>query len=218
MADIIKIRQEERPDNENPTRLYVEPAVPKQGPLCGTQGTSKRRRRAAKKYVLAHVEETSAAYEERGTIMIKVKINGQEQSWDGDPDLPLLWFLRDEVGLTGTKFGCGQALCGACTVMVDKQATRACITSVSDVVGREVTTIEGLHPTGDHAVQKAWRQVNVPQCGYCQAGQIMQAAALLAENPKPSHDQIREAMAGNICRCGCYQRIENAIHLASTGV
>jgi isoquinoline 1-oxidoreductase alpha subunit len=137
--------------------------------------------------------------------MIKLKINGQERSWDGDPDLPLLWFLRDEAGLTGT-------------IMIDKQAVRSCITSVSDAAGREVTTIEGLHPTGDHAVQKAWRQVNVPQCGYCQAGQIMQAAALLAENPKPSHDQIREAMAGNICRCGCYQRIENAVHLASTGV
>ncbi len=133
--------------------------------------------------------------------MIKVKVNGQQRDWDGDPDLPLLWFLRDEIGLTGTKFGCGQALCGACTV-----------------VNREVTTIEGLHPTGDHAVQKAWRQVNVPQCGFCQAGQIMQAAALLMENPKPDHDQIREAMAGNICRCGCYQRIENAVHLASTGV
>ena len=130
--------------------------------------------------------------------MIKLKINGQEQSWDGDPDLPLLWFLRDEVGLTGTKFGCGQALCGACTVLVDKDAVRACITSVSDVVSREVTTIEGLHPTGDHPVQKAWRELNVPQCGYCQAGQIMQAAALLIQNPKPSHDQIREAMSGNI--------------------
>ena len=152
------------------------------------------------------------------TVMIKVRINGQEQSWDGDPQLPLLWFLRDEVGLTGTKFGCGVALCGACTVLVDKDATRACITSISDVDGREVTTIEGLHPTGDHPVQKAWRQVNVPQCGYCQAGQIMQAAALLTDNPKPTHDQIREAMAGNICRCGCYQRIENAVHLASTGV
>ena len=97
--------------------------------------------------------------------MIKVKINGQQHNWDGDPDLPLLWFLRDETGLTGTKYGCGQALCGACTVIVDKQAVRACITSVSDVVDREVTTIEGLHPTGDHAVQKAWRQLNVPQCG-----------------------------------------------------
>ena len=103
-------------------------------------------------------------------------------------------------------------------IHVDGEAVRACITSVSDVVGREVTTIEGLHPTGDHAVQKAWRQLNVPQCGFCQAGQIMQAAALLIEDPKPNHDKIREAMAGNICRCGCYQRIENAVHLASTGV
>jgi isoquinoline 1-oxidoreductase subunit alpha len=151
-------------------------------------------------------------------IMIKVKINGKEQSWDGDPDLSLLWFLRDEIGLTGAKFGCGQALCGACTVMVDRQAVRSCITAVSDAAGREVTTIEGLHPTGDHAVQKAWRQVNVPQCGYCQSGQIMQAAALLHENPKPTHAQVREAMAGNICRCGCYQRIEAAVQLASTGV
>src|SRR6266566_3276221 len=150
--------------------------------------------------------------------LVTTASNGQERSWDGDPDLPLLWFIRDEIGLTGTKFGCGQALCGACTVIVNKQAVRACITSVSDVVDREVTTIEGLHPTGDHAVQKAWREMNVPQCGYCQAGQIMQAAALLMENPKPNHDQIREAMAGNICRCGTYQRIENAVNLASTGV
>ena len=118
--------------------------------------------------------------------MIKVKINGKEQSWDGDPSLPLLWFLRDEIGLTGAKFGCGQALCGACTVMIDGQAARSCITAVSDAAGREVTTIEGLDPTGDHVVQKAWRQVNVPQCGYCQSGQIMQAAALLHENPKPT--------------------------------
>ena len=127
--------------------------------------------------------------------MITLKINGQQKNWDGDPDLPLLWFLRDEVGLTGTKYGCGQALCGACTVIVDKQAIRACITSVSDVVDREVTTVEGLHPTGDHAVQKAWRQLNVPQCGFCQVGQIMQAAALLIENPKPNHDQIRQAIS-----------------------
>jgi isoquinoline 1-oxidoreductase alpha subunit len=150
--------------------------------------------------------------------MIKLKINGQDHSWDGDPDLSLLWFLRDEAGLTGTKFGCGIAECGACTVIVDKEAVRSCITSVSDVVGREVTTIEGLDPKGDHPVQKAWRQMNVPQCGFCQAGQIMQAAALLSDNPKPSHDQILQAMSGNICRCGCYQRIANAIHLASTGV
>jgi isoquinoline 1-oxidoreductase subunit alpha len=150
--------------------------------------------------------------------MIKIKVNGQEQSWDGDPTLSLLWYLRDEIGLTGAKFGCGEALCGSCTVLVDGQAVRSCITATADAAGREVTTIEGLHPTGDHPVQKAWRQMNVPQCGFCQAGQIVQAAALLAANPKPSQHQIREAMSGNICRCGCYQRIEAAIHLASTGV
>jgi isoquinoline 1-oxidoreductase alpha subunit len=195
-------------------QLRVTPITPQRAGATSTQATT----RTTEKHVLARVKETSAAYEERGTIMIKLKINGEVRSWDGDPDLPLLWFLRDEAGLTGTKYGCGQALCGACTVIVDKQAVRACITSVSDVVDREVVTIEGLHPTGDHPVQKAWRQVNVPQCGFCQTGQIMQAAALLTDNPKPTHDQIREAMAGNICRCGCYQRIENAIHLASTGV
>ena len=150
--------------------------------------------------------------------MITLKINGKEQSWDGDPTLPLLWFLRDEIGLTGTKFGCGQALCGACTVHIDGQAARSCTVAVSDVSGRVVTTIEGLHPTGDHPVQKAWREVNVPQCGYCQVGQIMQGAALLNENPHPTRVQIREAMSGNICRCGCYQRIETAVQLASTGV
>ena len=111
--------------------------------------------------------------------MIKLNINGKEQNWDGDPDLPLLWFLRDEAGLTGTKFGCGQALCGACTVIMDKEAVRSRITSVSDAAGRQIVTIEGLHPTGDHAVQKAWRQVNVPQCGFCQAGQIMQGGCAL---------------------------------------
>ena len=150
--------------------------------------------------------------------MARLTVNGRDHDVDVESDTPLLWVLRDTLGLMGTKYGCGQALCGSCTVIVDKEAVRACITSVSDVVGREVTTIEGLHPTGDHAVQKAWRQLNVPQCGFCQVGQIMQAAALLIENPKPNHDQIREAMAGNICRCGCYQRIENAVHLASTGV
>ncbi len=176
--------------------------------------------RNLRKALLAHLDETLQAvpYQEGEIIMIKLKINGQEQNWGGDPDLPLLWFIRDEIGLTGTKFGCGQALCGSCTVIVDKQAVRACVTSVSDVRDREVTTIEGLHPTGDHPVQKAWRQLNVPQCGFCQTGQIMQAAALLMGNPKPSHDQIRESLSGNICRCGCYQRIENAVHLASTGV
>ena len=149
--------------------------------------------------------------------MVKLHVNGQEQSWDGDPTLPLLWYLRDELGLTGTKFGCGQALCGACTVHLDGQAARSCITAMSDADGHEVVTIEGLHPQGNHPVQKAWREVNVPQCGFCQAGQIMQAAALI-DQPKPPTDQeIRDVMSGNICRCGCYQRIEAAVRLAATG-
>jgi isoquinoline 1-oxidoreductase subunit alpha len=135
--------------------------------------------------------------------MIKLTVNGQERSWDGDPSLPLLWYLRDEAGLTGTKFGCGKALCGACTVHVEGQAARSCITPMSDLAGQKVTTIEGLDAHGDHPVQKAWREVNVPQCGFCQAGQIMQASALLLQNPHPSHDEIRESMSGNICRCGC---------------
>ena len=147
--------------------------------------------------------------------MIKLKINGQEQTWEGDPNLPLLWFIRDEIGLTGTKYGCGQALCGACTVIVDKEATRACIASVADVSGRDVTTIEGLHPTGDHPVQKAWRQVNVPQCGFCQAGMIMAAAALLKEKPKPTDADIDAAMT-NICRCGTYNRVRAAIKQAAS--
>jgi isoquinoline 1-oxidoreductase subunit alpha len=149
--------------------------------------------------------------------MIKLTVNGQERSWDGDPSLPLLWYLRDEAGLTGTKYGCGKALCGACTVHVEGQAARACITAMSDVAGQKVITIEGLDAHGDHPVQKAWREINVPQCGFCQAGQIMQAAALLQQNPHPSHDDIRDTMSGNICRCGCYQRIEIAIRVASTG-
>jgi len=149
--------------------------------------------------------------------MITLKVNGKDQRYDGDPSLPLLWFLRDEAGLTGTKFGCGQALCGSCTVHVDGGAARSCITSMDDVSGREVVTIEGLHPTGDHPVQKAWRDLGVPQCGYCQAGQIMQAAALLAHTPRPTDAEIREQMSGNICRCGCYQRIETAIRAAATG-
>jgi isoquinoline 1-oxidoreductase subunit alpha len=149
--------------------------------------------------------------------MVKLRINGQEQSFDGDASMPLLWYLRDELGLTGTKFGCGAALCGACTVHVDGQATRACITAMNDVAGRTVTTIEGLDANGMHPVQKAWRQLNVPQCGYCQAGQIMQAAALLATAKNPSEDEINGAMSGNICRCGCYQRITAAIKAAATG-
>src|ERR1700680_2486873 len=122
--------------------------------------------------------------------MIKLTVNGQEQSWDGDPSLPLLWYLRDELGLTGTKYGCGEALCGACTVHIDGEATRACITAVNDVSGRSVTTIEGLDRQGNHPVQKTWRALNVPQCGYCQAGQIMQAAALIKQTPHPTDADI----------------------------
>ena len=149
--------------------------------------------------------------------MVKLRINGQTQSFDSDPSMPLLWYLRDELQLTGTKYGCGVALCGACTVHVDGQAARACVTAVSDVAGRSVITIEGLDRDGNHSVQKAWRALNVPQCGYCQAGQIMQAAALLATTKNPSEDEINSTMSGNICRCGCYQRITAAIKAAATG-
>jgi len=143
--------------------------------------------------------------------MVKLRVNGQEQFFDGDPSMPLLWFLRDELGLTGTKYGCGVALCGACTVHIDGEAARACITAVNDVSGRSVTTIEGLDPQGNHPVQKAWRALNVPQCGYCQAGQIMQAAALIATKKNPSEDEINSAMSGNICRCAAYPNIRAAI-------
>ena len=149
--------------------------------------------------------------------MITLRVNGQEQSFDGDPTTPLMWYLRDEIGLTGTKYGCGQALCGACTVHMSGQAVRSCIVTLADASGKDVVTIEGLDPQGNHAVQRAWRAVNVPQCGYCQVGQIMQAAALLSKTPNPSTEQIHTAMAGNICRCGCYQRIEAAVRLAATG-
>ena len=150
---------------------------------------------------------------------MELQINDQTITVAAEPELPLLWVLRDLLGMTGTKFGCGMALCGACTVLVDGQALRSCVLPVAQAVGKKITTIEGIGalPVGA-ALQGAWQQINVPQCGYCQAGQIMQAAALLMDNPKPSHDQIREAMAGNICRCGCYQRIANAVQLASTGV
>jgi len=149
--------------------------------------------------------------------MITLIVNGQEQHWDGDPSLPLLWYIRDEVGLTGTKFGCGHGFCGSCTVHLEGVAVRSCSTTLAEASGKKITTIEGLDPAGDHPIQKAWREVNVPQCGYCQSGQIMQASSLIAHNPHPSHEEIRAAMAGNICRCGCYQRIETAIHLATTG-
>jgi isoquinoline 1-oxidoreductase alpha subunit len=149
--------------------------------------------------------------------MIRIRVNGVARTFDGDGAMPLLWYLRDELSLTGTKFGCGIAACGACTVHVDGAATRACATPISAVEGKHVTTIEGLNPAGDHPVQQAWRAHNVPQCGYCQSGQIMQAAALLAQTPRPSDEQIDEAMSGNICRCGTYPRIRAAIHTAAKG-
>jgi isoquinoline 1-oxidoreductase alpha subunit len=150
--------------------------------------------------------------------MITLRVNGQEQSFDGDPSLPLLWYLRDELGLTGSKYGCGEGLCGACTVHLDGQAVRSCTVMMSDAAGKSVVTIEGLDPRGDHPVQRAWRALGVPQCGFCQAGQIMQAAALLASKPNPTDEEINVAMDGNICRCGCYQRIHAAVRMAATGV
>ena len=144
-----------------------------------------------------------------------IVINSEPCSVDVDENMPLLWFLRDTLAKVGTKFGCGIGLCGACTVHVDGVATRACITPVGSLLGKHVTTIEGLSANGDHPLQKAWLTNNVPQCGYCQAGQIMNAAGLLAQNPKPSNDEIDAAMQGNICRCGTYQRIKKAINEAS---
>lgn len=147
--------------------------------------------------------------------MIKLKVNGRERSFDGDPDMPLLWYLRDELSMTGTKFGCGIGQCGACTVHRNGEAIRSCSTSMKEVAGKTVVTIEGLSPTGDHPLQKAWAQGNVPQCGYCQTGQIMQAAVLLKKIKKPSDKEIEDGMAGNICRCGTYQRIRAAIKTAA---
>jgi isoquinoline 1-oxidoreductase alpha subunit len=149
--------------------------------------------------------------------MVSVNVNGQGRTFDGDPSMPLMWYLRDELGLTGTKFGCGVALCGACTVHLNGEAIRSCSIPMSDVAGKKVVTIEGLDPKGEHPVQVAWRNLSVPQCGYCQAGQIMQAAALLAKTPAPTDEQIDTAMYGNICRCGCYQRIHSAVRAAAKG-
>ena len=150
--------------------------------------------------------------------MASLKINGIDRRFSGDPSMPLLWYVRDELGLTGTKFGCGMALCGACTMHVDGVAVRGCVTPVSYADGKEVTTIEGLDPDGNHPVQRAWRAHNVPQCGYCQSGQIMSAAALLGANPDPSDEEIISGMAGNICRCGTYQRIFAAVRTAAQEV
>ena len=147
--------------------------------------------------------------------MVRLKVNGVDQSFDGDPAMPLLWYVRDVLGLTGTKFGCGIAQCGACTVHLDGQPIRSCMTAMSDADGKSVTTIEGLDEDGEHPLQEAWLELGVPQCGYCQAGQIMSAAALLKEKPKPTDEDIDNAMSGNLCRCGTYSRIRAAIKLAA---
>jgi isoquinoline 1-oxidoreductase alpha subunit len=144
-------------------------------------------------------------------------VNGRQQSVDVAPQMPLLWVLRDTLGMTGTKFGCGMGLCGACTVHIDGQALRSCSTPISNVAGKRVTTIEGLSADGNHPVQKAWLEADVPQCGYCQSGQIMTAAALLASKSKPTDAEIDSAMRGNICRCGPYQAVREAIHRAAQG-
>ena len=150
--------------------------------------------------------------------MLTFKVNGVAHEFDGDPNMPILWYVRDELKLSGTKFGCGRALCGACTVHLDGNPVRSCSTPMRAADGAEITTIEGLDKNGKHPVQKAWRAHNVPQCGYCQSGQIMQAAALLANNPDPSDEQIVSAMTGNICRCGTYQRIFAAVKTAASEV
>ena len=146
--------------------------------------------------------------------MVHLKVNGQSTSFDGDPDMPLLWYLRDTLGLTGTKFGCGMALCGACTVLENGKAIRSCSTQMAKLEGADITTIEGVSAQG-HAVQKAWEEIKPPQCGYCQTGQIMQAISLLSSKPHPTDADIDDGMSGNICRCGTYQRIRAAIHQAA---
>lgn len=147
--------------------------------------------------------------------LIEFTVNGQAQTVDVVPEMPLLWVLRDTLGMTGTKFGCGMSLCGACTVHIDGVATRTCVTPISQVAGRSVTTIEGVAADPNHPVRRAWIETDVPQCGYCQSGQIMAATALLAENPSPSDADIDRRMRGNICRCGTYQQIRAAIHRAA---
>ncbi|HVZ03835.1 (2Fe-2S)-binding protein [Hyphomicrobium sp.] len=150
--------------------------------------------------------------------MPTIKINGESHEFNGDLNMPLLWYVRDELNLTGTKFGCGAGVCGACTLHLDGVAVRSCQTTVGEAAGKSVTTIEGLSPDGNHPVQQAWRKLSVPQCGFCQAGQIMQAASLLSKNRAPTDAQIVEEMSGNICRCGCYERIHGAVRLAAGGV
>jgi isoquinoline 1-oxidoreductase alpha subunit len=148
-------------------------------------------------------------------MSVKLRVNGTERVLDVDPEMPLLWVLRDVLDLTGTKYGCGEALCGACTVHLGGQVVRSCVTPVRRAEGQDVTTIEGLSPDGSHPLQKAWVELGVPQCGYCQAGQIMTAAALLATTPHPSADEIDTSLAGNLCRCGTYPRIRAAVQKAA---
>ncbi|HET7706228.1 MAG TPA: (2Fe-2S)-binding protein [Thermoanaerobaculia bacterium] len=149
---------------------------------------------------------------------IRLTVNGKVKTITASPDTPLLWVLRDELALTGTKFGCGMGLCGACTVIANGEAIRSCSTNVGDVSGQKITTIEGLSADASHPVQKAWMVENVAQCGYCQAGQIMSAVVLLAKHPNPTDEDINEAMSGNLCRCGTYNRIRSAIHRAAEEV
>lgn len=148
-------------------------------------------------------------------MTLRVRVNGTEHQLDVDPEMPILWAVRDVLGLTGTKYGCGEALCGACTVHLDGEPVRACVTPIRRADGRSLTTIEGLSPDGKHPLQKAWVELGVPQCGYCQAGQIMTAAALLARRPKPSDAEIDESLSGNLCRCGTYTRIRAAVRKAA---
>ncbi len=150
-------------------------------------------------------------------MSITLRVNGKDQTLDVDPEMPLLWAIRDVIGLTGTKYGCGQALCGACVIHIDGEAVRACVTPVRRAVGHAVTTIEGLSADGNHPLQRAWVELAVPQCGFCQSGQIMTAAALLTKRPKPSDAEIDQSMAGNICRCGTYTRIRAAVKKAAEG-
>ena len=150
-------------------------------------------------------------------MTIALEVNGTRHELDADPEMPLLWALRDLLGLTGTKYGCGEALCGACTVHLDGDAVRACVTPLRRAEGRTVTTIEGLAPAGDHPLQQAWVELAVPQCGFCQGGQIMSAAALLAQNPSPSDEDIDRSLGGNLCRCGTYLRIRAAVRRAAGG-
>lgn len=148
--------------------------------------------------------------------MIELTVNGQQRTLDVDPDMPLLWVLRDVLGLTGTKYGCGQALCGACTVHLDGHAVRACVTPVRQAASKSVTSIEGLSSDGSHPLQRAWVEHGVPQCGFCQAGQIMSAACLLEKTAKPSVEEIERSLAGNLCRCGAYNRIREAVQTAAS--